>query len=343
MKNMSQFPLVSLCITTYNQQQYVRESVKSAFAQTYSPLEIVIADDCSTDATGDIIQHMVDSYIVTGKHAVKFIRNDINIGLARNYEQAFRMASGDLLVTGAGDDISFPDRISEIVRRWQADGSSATAFSHAAETIDKNGVPGGLMAAPSFERPVGAMMGYSKRVVSEFTSLNNGEVFEDDVFSHRAMILGRGLIINKPLMYYRVGSGESTKGAPHARRKRVSRICINSIGQTWGDLKAKRTSLKASKYDELRKKFRFYDFFYRSEYRMYSGNFKHRIRWYFFHNKIKTSDASFYHFLLWIIPDALFLPFRSAKRIVVKQSSAIGKFFRFGALRLKRKIRNGRE
>ena len=55
-------PLLTYCLVTYNQEKYVRESVLSAFAQTYLPLEIVLSDDCSTDRTFEIMRELAAGY-----------------------------------------------------------------------------------------------------------------------------------------------------------------------------------------------------------------------------------------------------------------------------------------
>ncbi len=49
-------PLVSFCVLCYNQKQYIREGVKAALAQTYSPLEVIVSDDGSTDGSFEEIR-----------------------------------------------------------------------------------------------------------------------------------------------------------------------------------------------------------------------------------------------------------------------------------------------
>ena len=44
-------PLISFLLLTYNQENYIQDAINGALAQTYSPLEIIISDDCSTDGT----------------------------------------------------------------------------------------------------------------------------------------------------------------------------------------------------------------------------------------------------------------------------------------------------
>ncbi len=66
-------PLVTFYVITYNQARFVREAVESALAQTYSPIEILLSDDCSTDGTFEIIQETVKGY--SGPHTVILNRN----------------------------------------------------------------------------------------------------------------------------------------------------------------------------------------------------------------------------------------------------------------------------
>ncbi|MFZ9020596.1 MAG: glycosyltransferase family 2 protein, partial [Paracoccaceae bacterium] len=59
---------VSFLILTYNQVDFVENALSGAFSQTYSPLEIVISDDASTDGTREKIKEMVAQY--SGPHSV---------------------------------------------------------------------------------------------------------------------------------------------------------------------------------------------------------------------------------------------------------------------------------
>ena len=57
LKQMSQSsrPLITFALMAYNQEQLIEEAVAGALAQTYSPLEIILSDDCSTDRTFSIM------------------------------------------------------------------------------------------------------------------------------------------------------------------------------------------------------------------------------------------------------------------------------------------------
>jgi glycosyltransferase involved in cell wall biosynthesis len=101
-------PAATFAIVAYNQQDYVRDAVEGALSQSYSPLEIIISDDCSTDGTFDVISDIIAGY--TGPHRIIINRNEANVGLAQNVNWIMARASGDIIVLAGGDDISLPTR-----------------------------------------------------------------------------------------------------------------------------------------------------------------------------------------------------------------------------------------
>ena len=110
-------PLVTFAIATYNQQGLIEEAIRSAFQQSYVPLEILISDDCSTDKTYDVIQEIVKSY--NGPHTITLNQNPENLGIGRHWDQIGRAAKGELIIHAAGDDISLPFRTEILVKVWQ--------------------------------------------------------------------------------------------------------------------------------------------------------------------------------------------------------------------------------
>lgn len=104
-------PVITFALFAYNQESYIRAAVQGAFAQTYEPLEIVLSDDCSTDRTFEIMQEMVEEY--EGPHRIVLNRNASNQGLCRHVNTLFRLATGEIVVVAAGDDISLPQRVAQ--------------------------------------------------------------------------------------------------------------------------------------------------------------------------------------------------------------------------------------
>ena len=116
-------PLVTFALFAYNQEQYIREAVEGALAQTYEPLEIILSDDCSTDRTFEIMQEMAAAY--EGPHEVRVRRSRYNVGIIDHVLSVAREAQGELLLVAAGDDISYHDRASKITDAWSSESAAA--------------------------------------------------------------------------------------------------------------------------------------------------------------------------------------------------------------------------
>lgn len=106
-------PLVTFALFAYNQEKYIREAVEGAFSQTYSPLEIILSDDCSSDRTFEIMEEMAREY--QGPHLVKVRRNPRNLGTLSHVLAVSRIADGLFLLVAAGDDISLSERTATVV------------------------------------------------------------------------------------------------------------------------------------------------------------------------------------------------------------------------------------
>jgi|TARA_B110000211_G_scaffold191500_1_gene218373 glycosyltransferase involved in cell wall biosynthesis len=115
--NATDRPLVTFALFAYNQEEYIREAVEGAFAQTYEPLEIILSDDYSSDRTFEIMQEMAAAY--DGSHDVKMRRNPENLGLANHFNRLTHLANGDILTVAAGDDISRPERVSTAMAAFE--------------------------------------------------------------------------------------------------------------------------------------------------------------------------------------------------------------------------------
>lgn len=208
-------PTVSFILFAYKQEKFVSEAVDSALAQTYCPLEIILSDDCSPDATFAIMQERAACY--RGPHKVVLLRNEVNLGLAAHINQAFSRATGDIVIMAAGDDISVPERTSWIVRRMIDSESPVDAVVSYFAEIDISGKPTGyvkkeaVMFTPDTAKPVrqwtcgatGACAAYRRMLYERYGPINREVTAEDWVFSFRAW-LGAGIgLIKEPLVLHR--------------------------------------------------------------------------------------------------------------------------------------------
>ncbi|MBA4365777.1 MAG: hypothetical protein C0398_07275 [Coprothermobacter sp.] len=111
------FPLVSISIITYNQAQWIRACIESALVQDYPNLEIVVADDRSTDGTNEIVQSLALEY----PGIVKPVFSQVNEGITRNSNKALRHCKGKYVALCAGDDVLLPDKVRKQVAWLEED------------------------------------------------------------------------------------------------------------------------------------------------------------------------------------------------------------------------------
>jgi glycosyltransferase involved in cell wall biosynthesis len=95
---------VSIVLTVFNGETFLREAIGSCLNQTYSNIELIIVDDGSTDKSIEIIDSFNDPRIM-------FIKNQINKGQSFSRNRAIKESSGEFIAIMDSDDIADPDRI----------------------------------------------------------------------------------------------------------------------------------------------------------------------------------------------------------------------------------------
>lgn len=223
-------PLVTFALLAYNQELYIREAVKAAFAQDYSPLEIIISDDCSTDDTLQVINDLVSKY--NGPHRVVARQTAQNRGSLRHVVEVAELASGALLVLAAGDDISKPERASVMTSAWQE--ANAWGLCSRYDRMDESGqIIERSVIAPVLqgdglkcyldeaEGPVpivhGCTSAYDKRVFQHLQLSGDDYILaEDGALTILINLLGKKIIhLDESLILYRECEGSLT----NSRRK----------------------------------------------------------------------------------------------------------------------------
>lgn len=94
-------PLVSVVMAAYNAAAYIREALDSAFAQDWSPFEVVVVDDGSTDGTAEIARSYAD---------VRYLRQS-NAGPSAARNAAVAASTGELIANFDSDDLLPPTRL----------------------------------------------------------------------------------------------------------------------------------------------------------------------------------------------------------------------------------------
>lgn len=105
-------PIVSISVITYNSSKYVLDTLESVKAQTYSPLELVVSDDCSTDDTVAICRDWIEKNKERFE-STKVVIAPKNKGISANYNQGMDNCTGDYVKEIAGDDMLLPNCVED--------------------------------------------------------------------------------------------------------------------------------------------------------------------------------------------------------------------------------------
>jgi glycosyltransferase involved in cell wall biosynthesis len=108
-------PLVSLLIPCWGCRDYIRETIDSALAQDYQPLEIVVVEDGGSDGTYEAALEVRDP-------RYRVVRNERNYGQYGNKNRALALARGEFVKFVDGDDLIEPHCVSRLVRAQREGG-----------------------------------------------------------------------------------------------------------------------------------------------------------------------------------------------------------------------------
>ena len=125
-------PLVSVALPVYNGEEWLEQAISTLIKQSYKNIEIIIADDCSSDNT----QKICEQYASTYSH-IKFIKNETNLGAQRNFKKILHLCSGKYVTYASQDDYWDENFISYLVEKLESNNSAVLAAS-AARCFYKN-------------------------------------------------------------------------------------------------------------------------------------------------------------------------------------------------------------
>lgn len=206
----------TLVILTYNQSKMVVGAVQAALKQECLAIEILISDDCSNDGTFELVQREIENY--TGIHKVILNRNKQNLGLIGHVHRVHEIASGDVIIVAAGDDISLPHRCQKIINCFE-ENDTLLVCSHA-KVVDKNDdeVTAGYLsaslyvganvttAALSSALYLGATGAWHRDLYYKYGPIETN-AYEDLVLGFRAVLENKYYVIKEKLVVYRLGYG----------------------------------------------------------------------------------------------------------------------------------------
>jgi hypothetical protein len=210
--------LATFVLFAYRHEAFVAEAIHAVAKQTYRPLELIVTDDASPDSTREKIDEALRDF--PADISVIRINHPQNQGIPGVINAAVRQASGRVVVFGAGDDVSEPERVAWTMRLFA---DPRVAFAHtAASVIDEESklvqgregaghrdaelsLAGMLLGSNA---PIlGATCAYRVDVFREFAELPPRILREDVILPIRGLILGEGRFLASKLVRYRTHAG----------------------------------------------------------------------------------------------------------------------------------------
>lgn len=99
MTSKSNEPLVSICLLSYNDEQYIGQAIQDLLGQDYVNIELIISDDCSKDNSPQIIKDFAKK-----DERIRFFIQECQLGMQGNYNFLLSKARGDYFMWASSDD-----------------------------------------------------------------------------------------------------------------------------------------------------------------------------------------------------------------------------------------------
>lgn len=128
--------LVSIIMPSYNTGAFIKETIDSVLAQTYSDWELLIIDDASTDETDKVVTEYQDERI-------HYIKNEKNAGAAVSRNRALREAKGKWIAFLDSDDLWKPEKLEKQIA-FMKQNHCHFSYTNYCE-IDEKSQPNGIL------------------------------------------------------------------------------------------------------------------------------------------------------------------------------------------------------
>ena len=102
-------PYVSFCFTTFKRKDYLKSTLESVRAQTFSNFEAIISDNDPEQSGRSVVEGMNDSRF-------KYFPNEENLGMKKSFNKSLERSSGEYIVMIADDDPVYPDMLETLMR-----------------------------------------------------------------------------------------------------------------------------------------------------------------------------------------------------------------------------------
>lgn len=178
-------PRISVALCTHNGASYVEEQLLSILEQQPAPTQLVVSDDASRDDTIDRVRAVAARYPSV---QLTVFENTPPLGVTKNFEQAIRACTGDLIALSDQDDVWHPGRLALFAAQFAAQPTVSLIHSDA-RLVDGAGAPLGHTLSGALG--VGA---------GEVASIHSGDAFS--VMLRRNLVTGACTVFRRSLVEF---------------------------------------------------------------------------------------------------------------------------------------------
>lgn len=197
---------VTAVLFCFRQEKLVEHAVRSIFAQSVQPAEIILSDDASPDGSYEVLCRLAAEY--SGPAEISVRKTEGGSGWLAHINTCLALAKHDHIIVFSGDDISRTDRIARFAEEIASHPEARLVWSMM-ERMTPRGEPTGQVMGARVYTPgrlrggVGASQSWHKELVTVFGELPPVQAAEDIILPFRAWLLGGLKHIPDPLVLWR--------------------------------------------------------------------------------------------------------------------------------------------
>ncbi|MEF3083827.1 glycosyltransferase [Luteimonas sp. SMYT11W] len=227
-------PVISVCVTTYNQRDYIDLCLRSILDQQVdAEMQLLVGDDASTDGTSEVIAALVQEYGSRVQHLVR----SPNLGAFENMCDLIGRAEGDFIARVDGDDYWLPGKLARQLAYLKCHAGCVAVFTNAV-TVDEAGkILGHFNDLGDVQLDLAALVRRGNVLNNSSVLFRNGNQYawlerseQIDYQLHLELVRNGQLgHIAEPLAVYRVATRGSMVAASNARVRELYWQAIQSV------------------------------------------------------------------------------------------------------------------
>ena len=207
---------ISVAMAYYNGGTYIEEQMESILSQLGEKDELIVSVDGASDGSKPLLLKMADI-----DKRIRVIKGP-GKGVVKNFENAIRHCTGDIIYLSDQDDIWKPDKVEKVNAAFK--NPEVKAVLHNAEIVDENGIPTGAASLFAVRGSrtgilknliknsyVGCCMAFRKELVPVICPIPKEMYMHDYWIGTAAEYMGKVCLLDEPLIGYRRHSSNVTQ------------------------------------------------------------------------------------------------------------------------------------